>query len=679
MNMKKVSYSFKTTLLSKSLLSIVLTALISITAVTLAAQKTADPVLLKIDNQDITVSEFMSVYQKNNVEGEVLDRKSLEEYLDLYINFKLKVKEAEELGLDTVSSFINELKGYRDQLAKPYFVDDKLNEKLLHEAYARKKTDIRASHILISIDQYAPPADTLEAYNKIMEIRKRIVENKEDFGEVAMEVSDDPSARDMPARGFQPARKGNKGDIGYFSVFDMVYPFEDVAYKLNVGEVSMPVRTQFGYHLIKLQDKKPALGKVQVAHLFLQLPQEADDEKINSLKMKADSLYDALKNGAVWDSLVRKFSDDKSSAVNGGVLPWFGSNRMVPQFIDGIRSIEDSGQISKPVLTSYGWHIIKLIDVKPIGSFEDEKENLKQSLTKDIRANLSKEAIINRIKEEAHFTRNDKAVEDFYQVIDSSIYSRKWTIEQAEGLNKTIARLGKEEYNQQDFAQFLAKNQSINPKETVPQFIDRIFNKFTEEKVIQYEDARLEEKYPEFRALVKEYRDGILLFELTDQKVWSKAIKDTTGLKEFYEKNRDNYIWGDRADAILFISSTREGIEKAHNMATERLSVDQIKEAFEADENNTITILEKKFPKNEEFIIDNIEWKKGISPIVQENEERFGFAVIKDLVPPEHKTLSEARGIITADYQNYLEEEWLKQLRNKYTVIVNQDVLSTIK
>jgi len=677
--MKKVSYSIKTTLLSKSLLSIVLTALISITAVTLAAQKTADPVLLKIDNQDITVSEFMSVYQKNNVEGEVLDRKSLEEYLDLYINFKLKVKEAEELGLDTVSSFINELKGYRDQLAKPYFVDDKLNEKLLHEAYARKKTDIRASHILISIDQYAPPADTLEAYNKIMEIRKRIVENKEDFGEVAMEVSDDPSARDMPARGFQPARKGNKGDIGYFSVFDMVYPFEDVAYKLNVGEVSMPVRTQFGYHLIKLQDKKPALGKVQVAHLFLQLPQEADDEKINSLKIKADSLYDALKNGAVWDSLVRKFSDDKSSAVNGGVLPWFGSNRMVPQFIDGIRSIEDSGQISKPVLTSYGWHIIKLIDVKPIGSFEDEKENLKQSLTKDIRANLSKEAIINRIKEEAHFTRNDKAVEDFYQVIDSSIYSRKWTIEQAEGLNKTIARLGKEEYNQQDFAQFLAKNQSINPKETVPQFIDRIFNKFTEEKVIQYEDARLEEKYPEFRALVKEYRDGILLFELTDQKVWSKAIKDTTGLKEFYEKNRDNYIWGDRADAILFISSTREGIEKAHNMATERLSVDQIKEAFEADENNTITILEKKFPKNEEFIIDNIEWKKGISPIVQENEERFGFAVIKDLVPPEHKTLSEARGIITADYQNYLEEEWLKQLRNKYTVIVNQDVLSTIK
>jgi len=677
--MKKVSYSIKTTLLSKSLLSIVLTALISITAVTLAAQKTADPVLLKIDNQNITVSEFMSVYQKNNVEGEVLDRKSLEEYLDLYINFKLKVKEAEELGLDTVSSFINELKGYRDQLAKPYFVDDKLNEKLLHEAYARKKTDIRASHILISIDQYAPPADTLEAYNKIMEIRKRIVENKEDFGEVAMEVSDDPSARDMPARGFQPARKGNKGDIGYFSVFDMVYPFEDVAYKLNVGEVSMPVRTQFGYHLIKLQDKKPALGKVQVAHLFLQLPQEADDEKINSLKIKADSLYDALKNGAVWDSLVRKFSDDKSSAVNGGVLPWFGSNRMVPQFIDGIRSIEDSGQISKPVLTSYGWHIIKLIDVKPIGSFEDEKENLKQSLTKDIRANLSKEAIINRIKEEAHFTRNDKAVEDFYQVIDSSIYSRKWTIEQAEGLNKTIARLGKEEYNQQDFAQFLAKNQSINPKETVPQFIDRIFNKFTEEKVIQYEDARLEEKYPEFRALVKEYRDGILLFELTDQKVWSKAIKDTTGLKEFYEKNRDNYIWGDRADAILFISSTREGIEKAHNMATERLSVDQIKEAFEADENNTITILEKKFPKNEEFIIDNIEWKKGISPIVQENEERFGFAVIKDLVPPEHKTLSEARGIITADYQNYLEEEWLKQLRNKYTVIVNQDVLSTIK
>ncbi|MBE0639300.1 MAG: peptidylprolyl isomerase [Bacteroidales bacterium] len=659
--------------------STLLVAILTISTLTLFAQKDKDPVLLSIGNQNITVSEFMAVYQKNNVEGEVLDRKSLEEYLDLYINFKLKVKEAEDLGLDTVPSFINELKGYRDQLAKPYFVDEDLNNQMLEQAYERKKYDIRASHILITLDQFAPTQDTIEAYNKIMGIRKRIVENGEDFGEVAAEVSDDPSARDMAARGFQPARKGNKGDIGYFSVFDMVYPFEEAAYNLKVGEVSQPVRTQFGFHLVKLQDKKPALGRVQVAHLFLQTPQEPTDENNAQLKAKADSLYNALKSGAEWDTLVRKFSDDKSSSMNGGVLPWFSSNRMVPQFIDGIRTIADTGQISEPVLTSYGWHIIKLIDVKPIGTFEDEKANLKQSLTKDTRANLSKESIIRRIKQEAPFKKFDKAIEAFYNVIDSSIYSRKWEVEQAAGLNSVIARLGDKEYYQQEFAEYLAKNQSINPKETVVQFVDRSFDKFIEDNAIQYEDARLEEKHPEFKALVKEYRDGILLFELTDQKVWSKAIKDTTGLKDFYEKNRVNYMWGSRVDAILMTSTTKNGAEKAHAMAEQRMSVDQIKEAFNADETNEITITERKFPKEEDFIIDNIEWKKGISPVVQEKDDRFGFAVIKDLLDPETKSLSEARGIITADYQNYLEQEWLKQLREKYTVTVNQDVLSTIK
>jgi len=644
-----------------------------------AQKETADPVLLSIDKQDITLSEFLSVYKKNNLEGEVLDRKSLEEYLELYINFKLKVREAEELGMDTVQSFINELEGYRDQLAKPYFVDEKLNEQLLKEAYERKKTDLRASHILITLDQYAPPKDTLEAYNKIMEIRKRIVDNKEDFNDVASEVSDDPSARDMPARGYQPARKGNKGDIGYFSVFDMVYPFEEMAYNLKLNEVSKPLRTQFGYHLVKLTAKKPALGKVQVAHLYLQVPQDPTEENNAKLKIRVDSIYNALKAGANWDTLVRKLSDDKSSSMNGGILPWFNSNRMVPQFIDGIRSIKDSGQISQPVLTSYGWHIIKLLDTKPIDTFEDEKANLKQSLTKDSRADLSKEAVINKVKKEAGFKKYDQAIIEFYPLMDSSIFIRKWETEKAAHLTKVMASLGDEEYNQQEFATYIAKNQSINPKETVSQFIDRLFDKFIDEKVIEYEDARLESKYPEFRDLIKEYRDGILLFELTDEKVWSKAIKDTTGLKEFYEKHQNNYMWDKRANAILFVSNTKVGAEKALLMTQQRMSVDQIKESFVHDTVNTIKITEKKFSKGDNDIIDKIEWIEGTSPIIHEPEKDFSFAIIRSIVDPEPKSLSEARGIITADYQNFLEQEWLKQLRKKYTVNVNQDVLSQIK
>lgn len=644
-----------------------------------AQDNLGNKVLLQIGDEKVTVDEFMAVYQKNNVEGEVLDKKSIEDYLQLFINFKLKVKEAEALGLDTVKSFINELKGYRDQLAKPYFVDEEVNKELLQEAYRRMKEDLRVSHILIRVDKYASPQDTLEAYNKIMEIRKRIVDNGEDFNDVAEEVSEDPSARDMPARGFQPPRKGNRGDIGYFTVFDMVLPFEDGAYALKEGEVSMPVRTQFGYHLIKLESEKPALGKVQVAHFFLKMPDNATAEDSARLEARIDSVYRALQAGADWDETVKELSNDKSSANNGGKLPWFGSNRMVPAFIDGIRSIPDTGMISKPVLTSYGWHIIKLLDTKPIGTFEEEKADLKQSLAKDERSDKSKESIIRKIKKEAGYKKMDNALADFYTAVDSTVYKRKWDISKADGLNKTIFTLGDESYNQQEFAEFLEKHQSINNKESIETFVNQTFNKFVDEKVIKYEDARLEDKYPEFKALVKEYRDGILLFELTDQMVWSKAIKDTTGLKKFYEAHKDDYMWGNRINATMVSSTTPADVEKARDLVESGMDPDQLTSVMVNEKNLDVKVKEKKFAKGENEFVDKINWKKGISPVVYGDNGDAAFFIVHNKVGPEPKTLSEARGLITADYQNYLEKEWIKELRKKYTVKVNEDVLSELK
>lgn len=651
----------------------------SLMSLNLSAQQGNDKVLLEIGDEKVTTEAFLSVYQKNNVEGEVLDKKSVEEYLDLFINFKLKVKEAEARGLDTNRSFINELKGYRDQLAKPYFVDEEVNAQLLQDAYERKKLDLRVSHILIRVDKYASPQDTLEAYNKTLEIRKRIVEDGEDFNAVAEDVSEDPSARDMPARGFQPARKGNRGDIGYFTVFDMVLPFEDASYALDEGEISMPVRTEFGYHLIKVQSKQPALGKVQVAHIFLKMPQDATAQDSANLEIRIDSIYDALNAGANWNEMVQTKSDDKSSANNGGKLPWFGSNRMVPDFINGIRSIPDTGMISRPVLTSYGWHIIKLIDTKPIKSFDEEKADLKQSLSKDQRSDESKKSIIRKIKQEADYTKMDDAVKDFHAVIDSSVYKRKWKASMADGLNKTIFTLGDEKYNQQEFAEFIEKHQSINTKETIASFVDKTYNKWVDEKVIEFEDARLEEKYPEFKALVKEYRDGILLFELTDQMVWSKAIRDTTGLKEFYEANKNKYMWDNRIEATMVSSSVPEDAEKARDLIENGMEPDQLATVLVNDKTLDVKVKGKKFAKGENEFVDKINWEKGISSVVYDEKGDAAFFVIHELVGPEPKTLSEARGLITADYQNYLEKEWIKELRGKYTVKVHEDVLSELK
>lgn len=645
--------------------------------INLSAQNENDPVLITIADENITKSEFLSIYQKNNVNGEVLDKKSLEEYIELFINFKLKVHEAVDLGLDTVPSFINELKGYRDQLAKPYFVDEEVNEELLKQAYNRKTIDVRVSHILVRVEKFAAPEDTLEAYNKIMAIRERII-NGEDFNDVAEEVSEDPSARDMPARGFQPARKGNRGDMGYFSVFDMVYPFEEAAYNLPIGEISMPVHTDFGYHLLKVGNKCPALGKVQVAHLFVQMPKEATHEDSVMLEKKVDSIYNAIIQNADYEEMVAAFSDDKSSAENGGVLPWFGSNRMVPEFIDGIIKIKDTSQMVEPILTSYGWHIIKLIDKKPIGDFEDEKADLKQKLAKDPRSKKGKESIIRRIKEENNYKDYPKAISAFVDVIDSTIYKRKWETENAAGMDKVVFKLGDEKYNQQQFAEFISKHQSINSKETISQFVDATFKKFVDEKVIEYEDARLEEIYPEFKALVKEYRDGILLFELTDQKVWTKAIKDTTGLKEFHNNNRDNYMWVNRINAGIFTCDNENIAGEVRKMVQDEQTDEEIFETFNNDTLVQVNILRKKFSPGENPVIDEIKWKEGISKNVETEDGKTVFVVVYGLLDPEPKTLNEARGLITADYQNYLEDLWIKELKKKYTVIVHEEILSDI-
>jgi peptidyl-prolyl cis-trans isomerase SurA len=645
---------------------------------TLNAQNAGEKVLLTIGNEKVTANEFLSVYQKNNVDGEVLDKKSLEEYLELFINFKLKVKEAEALGLDTAAAFKNELKGYRDQLAKPYFVDEEVNAQLLQQAYNRKLKDVRVSHILVRVDKYASPEDTMVAYNKIMEIRNRII-NGEDFNEVAAEVSEDPSARDMPAQGFQPPRQGNRGDIGYFTVFDMVLPFEDAAYTMVEGEISQPVRTEFGYHLLLLESIRPALGSVQVAHLFLKMPDNATAADSANLAMRADSIYKALKKGAPWEEMVKEYSDDKSSSENGGKLPWFGSNRMVPSFIDGIRSISDTGQISKPVLTSYGWHIIKLVDKKPVGSFDDEKADLKQSLSKDKRSNKSKESIIRRIKQEDNYQPNHKALEEFNAVVDSSVYKRKWEADQAAGMNKTLFTLGNQKYNQQEFAEYMAKHQTINSKETIAYFIDKVYNEWVDEQAIAYEDVRLEEKHPEFKALVKEYRDGILLFDLTDKMVWSKAISDTTGLQNFYDKNKDNYMWGERLDASVVIADKRADAEKALELINNGMKPEELKDALVDEKPLDVMVVTKKFSKGDNEYVDKAGWKAGTSPVYSGTAGNFGFVIANDIVAPENKSLSEARGLITADYQNYLEAQWIKDLRAKYPVVVNQEVLKSLE
>jgi peptidyl-prolyl cis-trans isomerase SurA len=658
---------------------VTLSALLIFCSSLLNAQKTDDRVLLNIAGEDITAGDFMYVFNKNNLNRDEQSPDAIKEYLDLFINFRLKVRQAEDLGMDTLQSFRKELEGYRKQLAQPYFIDTSVSDKLLKEAYERKKWDIRASHILFRVEKNAPPADTLAAFKKAMAAYQRVTAGGEDFGKVAAEVSEDPSARDTDASQYRPARKGNRGDLGYFTVFDMVYPFESGAYNTEPGNVSLPVRTDFGYHLIKVTDKQPALGQAQVAHVFVAIPPNATAQDSSQKKIKIDAAYAKILEGVSFEEVVKEYSEDKASAGNGGKLPWFGSNRMVPEFIVATRNLKDTGSVSTPFTTPFGYHIIKLINKRPVGSFEDEEATIKSRLEKDIRNKLSEESVINRIKKENGFKEYPKAKDALLATLDTTLAKGEWDVAKASGLDKTVFSLGDEKYSQQDLAKYIAQKQTKRTTD-IPGFFNDTYNAFVAEKCIAYEDSRLEQKYPDFRMLVQEYHDGILLFDLTDKNVWSKAVKDTAGLAQFYAANPGKYMWDKRFNAavVTILKPAEVNTEEVRKMISSGKTTEEVLEYFNTDTTMNIMIETAKYSEGDSPIVDKSKWKTGLSPMI-DSPSGPTFVYGYEILDPEPKALQEARGLVTADYQAYLEEQWIKELRARYPVTINEVVLSTLK
>ncbi|MCX6278293.1 MAG: peptidylprolyl isomerase [Bacteroidetes bacterium] len=656
---------------------ILLPVFVLVTCLPSMAQVNNDETLLTIAGKPVNVSEFLNIYQKNNVKGEPIDKKSLDEYLELFINFKLKVKEAEELGLDTVTTFKNELNGYRDQLAKPYFTDEATLNRLIAEAYGREKWDFRASHIFFKLKPDATPEDTLVAFNKATSVRDKLMKG-ESFETLAVEFSEDPSAKDREANQQHQFLKGNKGDLGFFSVFDMVYPFENGASNTEVGQVSKPVRTEYGYHLIKVTDKRPSLGKVTVAHIFVAIPKNATAADSVRLHKRIDSVYQKLVAGTSFEDLVKTYSDDKGSAAKGGVLPAFGVNRMVPEFVEAIYSLPNIGDCSKPLLTSYGWHIVKLVEKKTNKPIEEEKAEIKQKVLKDNRGEQTRQVVIARIRAEYGVVENAEALKDFYKVVTDSIFFGKWKVSLADRLDKQIFKIGNLTYRQKDFADYLSATQKKQEKQQINQYVDKMYNTFLDESLLKWENSQLEIKYPEFKALMTEYRDGIMLFDLTDQKVWSKAVKDTVGLADFYQKNKNSYKWETRLDASIYTVKDPKMVQKVRNFVKSGLSDADLLKEVNTDSSKILTIESAKFSKKDNKLIDSIAWTPGFTNDVKINGN-IVFVNVRKVLKPMVKELSEARGLITADYQNYLEKEWIAALRTRYPVEVRREVLLKIK
>ena len=638
----------------KSICSVLLLLLLTLTGISANAKE--KQVIMTIGGDKIYSDEFLRMYRKNNLSLPDSLQKTPQQYLQLFIDFKLKVRAAEALGMDTLSSFKSELARYREESAAPYLTDSTIDEQLIRTMYNRMITEVKASHILIRIPPNASPADTMKAWKQINDLRQRAV-NGDDFAKLALNYSEDPSART------------NKGELGYFSGFMMVYPFEKAAYNIPVGHISPIVRTHFGYHLIKVEDKRPSPGEMHAAHIMFFVRPGSSPEVDAQIHAKADSIYQMLQNGADFAQLAKKYSDDKKSGANGGALPWFRAGRMIPEIAEAAFALKKDGDYSKPIRSQYGWHIVKRLAIKPVPSFDELRPKIVENLKKSPERNQeAKAAFIRKLKSEYPFNENSATPEWLASLEGFSKDSLQTKVESTTNLFS----INLKPVSSDKFLNFIKQKDHTHQPLTQTQ-IDNYYNRFKDQSFLNYEDSQLEKKYPEFRLLVKEYHDGLLLFNITDQKVWQKAVKDTTGLKEFYANHREKFRTERYFDGTVYLCPSQK-------TATE---VDKMVEAGK----DSTTIIEK-FKDLKGFSRRSGKFKLGDNPAVDfyifndkdaATNAHSELAVLQGKQQPGgFKPLNEVRGTCLADYQDFLEKQWVKQLRQKYPVKIKHQVMNKI-
>ena len=718
-----------------------------------------DKPLFTVADTEVYPQEFLYVYQKNNLRPDsVSPTEDMKQYLDLYVNFKLKVEEAYNRGLQNQPTFKAELKQYQEQLAQPYLTESSVTEELINEAYQRMKQEVNASHILINVASGAAPEDTLAAYNKAVEVRQRALAG-EDFTKLAKEFSNDPSASQ------------NGGDLGYFSSLQMVYPFENAAFKTPVGQISLPVRTRFGYHLVKVLDRRPSQGKVKVAHLMLRTQPNATEQQKQANAAKIKELHKQLSQGEDWEKLVRQFSEDRTTAAQGGQLPAFGTGQMIASFEQAAFSLSANDSLSAPVETPYGWHIIKLIEKIPVPPLAEVKEELAARVKRDTRSQLQEEALIKRLKKENNLKNNTENLAYTWQQADSTVLTAgRWQYkpDSVEG-KRVLFTINENPYTLKQFAQWSVQRPLTVRSGTPAYALEKAFEQWQKQELLAYEKEHLADKYEDYRMLVKEYHDGILLFQLMEENVWNKALEDTTGLQQFFNTRTNQYQWEERLDALVLDAASPEVLAKAeealaeplHLVSTKMLPVplfaeevlnaqvrrelgqalaaiqyrddyqleiiapasdttqlrsylDKVQKTsteqysrvklfalpkkknqpdaaqfrllssspvalesqFNTENPLNLQVVQGPFERGDNPVTDTVPWLAGKHKLSQDG--RHYMVIIKEVLPPGSKKLKEVRGQVITDYQAYLEQEWLKELRAKYPVVVNEDVLNKL-
>ena len=478
--------------------------LVACVTTSMYSQKDSE-VLFKVADEPVLVSEFKRVYEKNVDILSDDNQKGVENYLDLFVKYKLKLREAYYFKLDTTRAYKRELESYKNQLITPYLQDDTYLEELVKDTYFRTKYMVNVSHVLVKVSKNATPLDTLTAYHKIVEA-KRELENGNSFSKVALKYSDDPSA------------KSNFGNLGYFTAFKMVYPFESAAYTTKVGEISKIFKTRFGYHFVRVNELQLSKGEIEVAHILI-------TDKSSKGKVIADSIYNSLKEGADFNKLVLKYSKDKNSISNEGKLPKFGMGRMLKPFEEAAFLIQNVNEYSTPFKTRFGWHIIKLLHKHPVKLFKELKNDLAEKVKDGGVGNLSDLIVLAKLKKKYKIVVIEKSKLIFDNKNIRSV--NKNTLQQV------VLSINEKQIKQDRFFDYIRNR---NHKQ-----ISLLFTDFLNDEVLTYFKENLKYTEPEFAIRLKEYEEGLLIFDFMQQKVWRKSANDTLGLQSYFDENKLKY------------------------------------------------------------------------------------------------------------------------------------------
>ncbi len=615
--------------------------------------KDNSPPLFSVNKKVVTADEFIYLYSKNNRDKkEEFTKIKIEEYLELLMNFKLKVEEARQRGLDTTAAFIKEYNGYREELRKPYLPDSKMIDSLVKMTYNRMKEEVKASHILLNLKSDASPADTAAVYKRIVEIRNRALKG-EDFDMLAASYSEEPNA------------KVSKGNLGYFSAMQMVFPFEHAAFSTPVGGVSQPVRTQFGYHVIKVVDRRPSRGEVEVAHIMLRTGEGFDNTKA---KNTIFDVYDQLQKGVPWEELVKEFSQDPSSKDNQGKLRPFSPGAMagVPEFEQAAFSLKNPGDFSDPVQTQFGWHILKLVNKIPLPPFSEMEVALKNRVSRDERAQISRQAIQEKMKREFGFTEHEPVKSKVFALADSTLLKGKWK-PNANSISsgETLFSMKGKSCSVGEFLTYVQKNQRAAPQ-SPNILIEQLYTRYVETIQGELLEERIMQKNPDYSYLLKEYYEGILLFEIMEKEVWNKASNDSIGQLRFYEANKGKYTAQERVTASLYSSVNKKAIDDLKALIEKGDSV-KAKELVAAQK---IRKESGRYEKSDRPVFGKINWSVG--NYITENNGLTYLVQITNTLPPGLKTFDESRAAVISDYQNFVEKQWIQSLKKKYPVKVNK-------